>query len=357
MKSNQKKQIIVSAITFSFLSILLIYTNCGSKGGSTGTSFTQQAPFVSIWQTTTLNETITLPLREGFKYDMMVDWGDGSERDKVTSWDDADKSHVYAEAGNYTISIKGVAEAWYFNACGSTPDTGSEAKIIAVTDLGEMGWKNFKHAFCGCENLIAVKGGDTSNVTNMSGMFWGSYNAEPYVGEWDTSKVTDMSHLFDGVIFEDLEVSDWDTSKVTNMSNTFAGTSTNADLRTWDTSKVTNMEQIFLAANGNPDIRGWDTSKVTTMAQAFYLSGVNPNMENWNFAEIADMSQMLVGSQISNVNYTRLLKRIFETRTNNGVSLSATAQYYNSAATARTSLITESSWSITDGGAGGPDPG
>lgn len=157
---------------------------------------------------------------------------------------------------------------------------------FSITDLGEIGWKSFENAFCGCENLTTIKGGDTYNVTNMKQMFWGSYNAEPNVKDWDTSKVTNMSHIFDGVMFVNLDVSDWDTSSVTDMSGMFSNTSASVDLRNWDASKVTTMEDMFIAANANSNVSGLDTDKVINMRQMFYLSAVNPVMKDWNLQRL-----------------------------------------------------------------------
>lgn len=326
------KYTIPSAISFVLLTGLLVYTNCGNTGGSDGGGFESKDPFVSVWETTTANEDIKLPLREGYEYDMVVDWGDGS-KSEIKSWNDPDKIHTYATAGEHTIIIKGKAEAWYFNACDVDPDTHSELKIIKVTNLGDLGWKNLEKAFCGCLNLTTFEGGNVSEVTNMSGMFWSSGSLVANIKNWDTSKVTKMDHMFDGAGVDGM------------------------DLRGWDTSKVTTMEAMFLAVDGQPDLRGWDTSSVTTMRQMFYLTSVNPNMSDWNFASISDMSQMLVGSQISTRNYTDFLVRVHQTRTTSNVSLGASAQYYDSAADERTALTNTYTWTISDNGSAGPDPG
>lgn len=357
VKWNHPKHTILSLISLTLLSGLLAYTNCGSKSGDPGSSYKKQTPFVSTWQTTLPNETITLPLREGYEYNMTVDWGDGSEKEQITSWDDQNKAHEYVDAGEYTITLRGKAEAWYFNACGTDPDTGSEANLLTVEDLGEMGWKNLERAFCGCENLTTFKGGDVSEVTTISGILWSSYNSTPEVSDWNTSKVTDMSHAFDSVSFTGLDLSDWDTSNVTNMSSMLALNSSSQDLRGWDTSKVTKMDHMFLAAGVNSNIAGWNTSKVTTMEQMFYLSSVNPDMSDWNFASITDMTQILIGSQISTINYTKLLKRIHATRTTENVTLQTSSQYYDSAADERTALVNTYGWTISDNGSAGPDPG
>ena len=65
----------------------------------------------------------------------------------------------------------------------------------------------------------------------------------------------------------------WNTSNVTNMSDMFWQCSglTSLDVSGWDTSKVTNMNQMFHGCNKLETLylSGWDTSKVTTMNGMF----------------------------------------------------------------------------------------
>ena len=73
--------------------------------------------FVSAWQIPADDLTLELPLREKHTddtdlYNFTVDWGDGTT-DEVTSFDDVDKTHTYAEAGEYTVVISGLMEGWY----------------------------------------------------------------------------------------------------------------------------------------------------------------------------------------------------------------------------------------------------
>ena len=49
---------------------------------------------------------------------------------------------------------------------------------------------------------------DTSNVINMTFMFYSATKANPNVSKWDTSKVTDMRSMFYGATSANPDVSD-----------------------------------------------------------------------------------------------------------------------------------------------------
>ena len=61
--------------------------------------------------------SLTLPLRALYTdgtellYDFTVDWGDGTSSE-VTGFDDPDKSHVYAQAGTYTVKMAEIAQGF-----------------------------------------------------------------------------------------------------------------------------------------------------------------------------------------------------------------------------------------------------
>ena len=57
-------------------------------------------------------------------------------------------------------------------------------------------------------------------------------------------------------------ISLWDTSNVTNMMGMFGSSNFNQDIGEWDTSNVTNMRYMFSGSKFNQDISCWDTSKV-----------------------------------------------------------------------------------------------
>ena len=91
------------------------------------------------------------------------------------------------------------------------------------------------------------------------------------IGDWNTSEVTDMSKLFWGLDDFNEDISKWDTSKVTDMELMFFwAESFNQPIGEWNTSKVTNVEYMFSRAiSFNQNIGGWDVSRVTNMHSMF----------------------------------------------------------------------------------------
>ena len=260
--------------------------------------------FISSWTIASNNLQLELPLKESFVYDFQVDWGDGSTG-TVTSYDDPDRVHTYASAGDYTVTISGVLEA--FGAFDS--ETPYKEQIQSVSHLGTLEWKDLSHAFSAASSLTTVSGGDVSQVTDMRYMFYGASNARPDVSSWDVSSVTDMSYMFSDMKGATLDVSDWDTSQVTNMIGMFSfSTLSSVDVSGWDTSEVTNMRGMFADSDvSGLDVSSWDVSRVTDMSYMFQLAGFVPDVSSWQFHNSVNLSYFLQKSNMSTENYSKLL--------------------------------------------------
>ncbi|MBF1034474.1 MAG: BspA family leucine-rich repeat surface protein [Candidatus Nanosynbacter sp.] len=144
---------------------------------------------------------------------------------------------------------------------------------------------------------------DTSEVTNMGGMFYGMSNLTTLnVSHFDTSKVTDMSLMFHGMRdLSALNLSSFNTSQVTDMHNMFYGMSnlTTLDLSNFDTSKVTNMGLMFYGMSNVTalDLSNFDTSKVTNMGNMFssMTNLTSLNLSSFNTSEVTNMGFMFYG--------------------------------------------------------------
>ena len=166
---------------------------------------------------------------------------------------------------------------------------------------------------------------DTSEVTNMSNMFYGMSNLTTLnVSHFNTSKVTDMSLMFHDVRnLTSLNLSNFDTSKVTDMHNMFYGMSnlTTLNLSNFDTSKVTSMGLMFYGMSNVTalDLSNFDTSKVTNMGNMFssMTNLTSLNLSSFNTSEVTNMGFMfysipnLTSLDLSNFDTSKTTKMSF----------------------------------------------
>ena len=167
---------------------------------------------------------------------------------------------------------------------------------------------------------------NTSKVTNMQGMFSGSYLPSIDIRHFDTSNVTDMSFMFADLhkatsldlsgldvrkvsniqyIFSStqyqltsLSLAGWDLRSITDMTGFFSGMAnlTYLDLHNFKTTNVNRMSGMFRGVKklANLDLSSFDTSKVTNMAEMFQSmeSLTSLNLSNFNTSNVTDMNNM-----------------------------------------------------------------
>ena len=125
----------------------------------------------------------------------------------------------------------------------------------------------------------SFKGSNTSNVTDMGGMFnYCDGLTSLDLTNFDTSNVTNMFIMFNGCSnLTSLTLSSFDTSNVTDMNLMFkdCASLTSLDLSNFDTSNVTDMTSMFIGCSGltSLDLSGWDTSNVINNSSMFYGCG------------------------------------------------------------------------------------
>ena len=133
------------------------------------------------------------------------------------------------------------------------------------------------------------------------------------IGDWNTSDVTDMSRLFWDAQNFNQDISKWDVSSVTNMIEMFyCSLEFNQPIGKWkDTSNVTNMDHMFYGAwKFNQPIGEWDVSKVTNMNCMFCFShSFNQPIGNWNIDSLQIMNCMFMNSLMLRCNYFELIKK------------------------------------------------
>ncbi len=247
-----------------------------------------QDAFVTTWQTTEANESITIPTT-GAGYDYTINWGDGIIEINQTG----DATHVFATVGVQTISISGNFPRIYFN------NEGDKDKILTIEQWGNIAWTSMENAFYGCTNLnitnTTIDVPDLSLVTNMEFMLASTSAFNQDISDWDVSNVTSMSAMFLRAEAFNQDISDWDVSNVIDMSTMFFEAIVfNQPLNWTDTSKVIDMNGMFFnATEFNQDISSWNVSKVTNMFRMFREAKTfNQNLSNWDVSSVTSMSYM-----------------------------------------------------------------
>lgn len=138
------------------------------------------------------------------------------------------------------------------------------------------------------QNILSYN--TTSNVTNMSGMFFYCNNITT-IPSINTSLVTDMSYMFYNC--EKLTtIPQLDTSNVTSMRNMFYYCSQLTTIPQFDTSKVTIMNSMFFYCSSLTTIPQFDTSKVTNMREMFYDCTSLTSIPQLDTSNVINMSYM-----------------------------------------------------------------
>lgn len=115
---------------------------------------------------------------------------------------------------------------------------------------------------------------------------------------WDTSNVTDMTRLFFEMSQFDDDISDWDTSNVIYMTEMFSHCyDFNQPLHNWDVSSVINMYHMFACCfKFDQNLNNWDVSNVLTAEAMFYrCKSLSHSVFSWNMKESINISHMFCG--------------------------------------------------------------
>jgi len=286
--------------------------------------------FISVWVITVPSELIVLPYESGGWYSGIIDWGDGTT--STNTYDNIE--HIYTTPGTYTITITGVLIGWSFGVnsfssfkiyevlqwgclrlgnSGGNFESCSNLILSNVTDvLNLTGTNNLSYTFGYCNNLTTVpfiNSWNTSNVTNMQGMFVECYNFNDDISGWDVSNVTDMGAMFDNTYLFNQPIGVWDVSNVQSISYMFLqNTVFNQNLSSWNVGNVTNMKGTFNGCTsfnngGSPMISGWTTYNVTDMGDMFASTQFNQPIGSWDVSNVTTMNQMFNSSSFNNGGY------------------------------------------------------
>ena len=118
-----------------------------------------------------------------------------------------------------------------------------------------------------------------------------------HISDWNTTQVKDMSQLFYRKYWFNDDISKWDVSNVKDMSGMFHAykwdpSIFNQDISGWDVSNVEDMQLMFYnAVEFNCDLSRWDVKNVVSMR--FMFAGAKKfdgNISTWILKNIEEAS-------------------------------------------------------------------
>jgi surface protein len=172
-----------------------------------------------------------------------------------------------------------------------------------------------------------------------------------------------MSSMFAGCYgLTSLDVTLFNTAAVTNMGSMLSTCYglTSIDLSSFNTAAVTNISYMFIGSYGltSLDVSSFNTAAVTNMAGMFYncstidITGVD-TFDITGLNSTGDLTNFMSGTTIPTARYDAILIAWDALDPFNGMSPSFGSSTYTgggTAAAARAGLISNDSWTITDGG-------
>ncbi|WEV74667.1 BspA family leucine-rich repeat surface protein [Bifidobacterium sp. ESL0798] len=155
---------------------------------------------------------------------------------------------------------------------------------------------------------------DTSNVTNMRGVFSEDQGLVKITGleTWNTAKVTNMSRLFAACdsLTSLSGLSNWETGEVTGAGDPNSPCTVDPDGNSMSESDCKfGMHGMFVGDNALPEIdglSGWDTSNVKDMGEMFanceVLTTLKGGISHWGTGSVTTMANMFENNALGDSN-------------------------------------------------------
>lgn len=278
----------------------------------------------------------------------------------INNWDVSnvqDFSFCFAGTQNFNKEVS----AWnmsnattirgMFTACTAFNQPVNSWNTSNISGLG------FEIVFNNCPSFNQpLNNWNVSQATSLKAVFNNTAFNHPLT-TWNVANVTDFTQLFSASSFNE-DISSWDTSSAINMASMFQNSVFNQPINTWNTSNVTDMRFMFTNTPFNQSLSSWNVSSVTTMQSMFSnVPAVTPpvfdqDLSSWDISSVSNLSGFMDGQTLSTSNYDPVLIAWDALTVQSSVTASFGNSQYSAGApaTARNSLITNDSWTITDGG-------
>lgn len=309
-------------------------------GGETSTDFIMT---IDTTKAGSASNTFILPCGNYGTYSAVIDWGDNTTS-TITTYNDADLTHVYSVGGVYTVKISGHLP-WINFA-----NTGDRLKVMSIENWGINDWEALDNSFYGCANLV-INALDTPILSNLTY----STDGRLYRTFRGCTSLTTISNF-----------KNWDTSLVKNTIGLFMGCTglTDIDMSNMDFSICTSFgantaDSMFSGCTNLNSVNvtgvSINTSASVSVNSMFYNCGTFDliGLDTWDISQINNYTSFLQLSKITTIEYDKLLIAWDSQDAVNSLAVNFGTSTYtlgSASATARAGLIANDLWTITDGG-------
>jgi hypothetical protein len=271
------------------------------------------------------NTQFVLPLTSTGTYNFTISWGDGTTN-IITTYNQAEVTHTYANTGIYTIIIVGKIKGVRFN------NTGDKLKVIEIKNIGCLEIDdNTDNHFSGCSNLI-VSAKDFLKISGTE---------------------INFNYMFNNcTVFAPKRQFQFASNNVQNFRYTFRNcTFLNRVINLNSSSCLSFQGFLYGCIRFNSPIYV-DSTNCTNMSEMFYnCSSFNQDMSFLKVANVTTMANMFTGAtNLSTTNYSNFLISCASQNVQSNVTLNAVSKYNTAGETARNYLTGTKNWTITDGG-------
>ena len=236
--------------------------------------------FITKWAVSAA-QTITLWSQQGtVSYNYDVDWGDGETETSITA---SDKTHEYADADTYTVTITGQFGGLKMSRASAADKTA----LVEFVNWGISEVSGIYGYFKDCANMVysATDSPDLTNLTATSGnRLYSTFQGCDTITSLDLSGWTDTDNIinFTNAFYHmdsltTLNLTGWDTSNVTTMVNMCNGTGDDSagcdfTMPDLDWSACTTFGSAFKNTHIKTiDVTGWTLRAAgVTLASMFY---------------------------------------------------------------------------------------
>jgi len=285
----------------------------------------------------------------------------------VSSWDVSLITSLYGMFNGCTSTIVLDVSLWDVSNVTILREMFANCQSVLVLDVSSWTTTSLAgtmyRAFYKCQSVTSfdISSWDTSGVTTFTGMFQlCSSVISINVTGISTAVLGSTARMFSGCgLLTTVDVSGFSMSSVNSIESMFEGCSslTSIDVSTWVTTSLLNIDAAFSACTNltTLDVSSWDVSLLTTAQQAFKdcTSLTTLDISTWDVSSVTVGSLLLVSNSLTTVVYDAFLINADSLTVQSGVDWGFGNSVYTlggAAETARTNLITNDSWVITDGG-------